>query len=169
MNCITHQGREAVGVCRECGNPICRECYDEFGGYCMHCAQKESKEIKKMVVKTLILAGIGILVAIIALVVSIQEGSYYSSSFLGNLLFFLASLVLYGCIPFGWLALNRITSQMFLFLPLVGWVIYFLIKLTLAMLIGWIVAIPKIIALNKSLRYALAVDKSIKEMRGYSA
>ena len=46
MNCITHQGREAVGVCRECGNPICRECYDEFGGYCMHCAQKESKEIK---------------------------------------------------------------------------------------------------------------------------
>jgi hypothetical protein len=36
----------------------------------------------------------------------------------------------------GWKTLNRITPAVFLFLPLLGWVVYFIIKLVLALLCG---------------------------------
>ncbi|MGX1753437.1 hypothetical protein [Sphingobacterium sp. NPDC055346] len=36
----------------------------------------------------------------------------------------------------GWKELNSFTSRFFLFLPIVGWVIYFFIKLSIAAMIG---------------------------------
>lgn len=41
---------------------------------------------------------------------------------------------------FGWKALNRITPNIFLWMPLMGWVIYFLIKFVLSIIIGMFVA-----------------------------
>nr|WP_321355578.1 hypothetical protein [uncultured Draconibacterium sp.] len=41
----------------------------------------------------------------------------------------------------GWKALGRVTPQIFLFLPILGWVIYFLIKVVLAMFVG-LIAFP---------------------------
>ena len=36
----------------------------------------------------------------------------------------------------GWKALNRITPNIFLFLPIIGWVVYFVIKIFLSSVIG---------------------------------
>lgn len=41
---------------------------------------------------------------------------------------------------FGWKALNRITPDIFLFMPLVGWVIYFVAKFILSIVVGMFVA-----------------------------
>ena len=49
-------------------------------------------------------------------------------------------IIAFGCTYFGWKALNRITPNIFLILPLGGWVIYFLIKGVLAFFIGYVIA-----------------------------
>lgn len=41
---------------------------------------------------------------------------------------------------FGWKALNKITPSIFLFLPLIGWVIYFVVKGLISVVIGMFVA-----------------------------
>lgn len=41
---------------------------------------------------------------------------------------------------FGWRALNKITPRYFLILPIIGWIIFFFVKLLLSMLIGSFVA-----------------------------
>lgn len=41
---------------------------------------------------------------------------------------------------FGWKALNRITPDMFLWMPLKGWIIYFTVKFILSIIIGMFVA-----------------------------
>lgn len=46
---------------------------------------------------------------------------------------------------FGWKALNKIQPNIFLFMPVVGWVIYFCIKGVLSVLVGIFVA-PFVIA-----------------------
>lgn len=58
---------------------------------------------------------------------------------------------------FGWQALNMITPQMFVWMPLKGWVIYFVVKFLLSIIVGMFVA-PFQIAKKVS----AAVQNSIK-------
>lgn len=54
---------------------------------------------------------------------------------------FLPALIVFACCAyFGWKALNFITPNIFLIMPLAGWAIYFLIKGIIAFFIGFIVA-----------------------------
>ena len=48
----------------------------------------------------------------------------------------LGALVGLVCAFFGWRALNRIQPAMFVWMPLVGWIIYFFVKLCLSILLG---------------------------------
>lgn len=41
-----------------------------------------------------------------------------------------------ACIPYGWRVLNMITPNIFLIMPFIGWVIYFIVKMTLAAMVG---------------------------------
>ncbi len=50
------------------------------------------------------------------------------------------AITLLLCAFFGWKALNKITPQIFLFMSIGGWAIYFLIKSLLSVLIGAFVA-----------------------------
>ena len=53
------------------------------------------------------------------------------------------------CVFFGWKFLNRITPSMFLWLSFTGWIVYFLVKLFLSVVVGVFVApfqIAKMIA-----------------------
>ena len=45
-------------------------------------------------------------------------------------------VVVLACAIPGWRFLNRITPDMFLFMSITGWVIYFVVKFALAVLIG---------------------------------
>ncbi|MCL2403144.1 MAG: hypothetical protein FWC86_02765 [Coriobacteriia bacterium] len=78
-----------------------------------------------------------IVLAVIALVIGLVIGVMMEAP--------LGSVIIFGlwaaCIPFGWKTLTKITPRMFLFLPLVGWFIYFALKFALACVVG-IVAMP---------------------------
>jgi hypothetical protein len=42
-------------------------------------------------------------------------------------------------IPWGWNTLSKVTSRIFLILPVMGWVLYIVYKIAGSMAIGWIV------------------------------
>lgn len=52
----------------------------------------------------------------------------------------IAGIAFLVCAFFGWKALNRITPDIFLFMSITGWIIYFLIKGLLSIFIGVFVA-----------------------------
>lgn len=76
--------------------------------------------------------------------------------------FFVALLVAYGVAgtPCGWRALSSMQPRMFLFLPIIGWLIYFGIKLFLSYWIGYI-AMPMQIV--KALRAARAAGHTLDQ------
>ncbi|MDO5671547.1 MAG: hypothetical protein Q4G30_01640 [Actinomycetaceae bacterium] len=72
---------------------------------------------------------------------------------------FLIALCFAG-IPAGWRSLTKITPDVFLFLPLIGWVIYFGVKAVLAVIVG-VVALP--IYAIKAFREISMVNKMLAE------
>lgn len=54
--------------------------------------------------------------------------------------FIIAIIDFVFCAYFGWKALNFITPNIFLVLPLAGWALYYLIKGILSFLIGFVIA-----------------------------
>ncbi len=52
----------------------------------------------------------------------------------------LLGIVLLGCGYFGWQSLNKITPKIFLWMPLAGWAIYFLVKGLLSIIVGAFIA-----------------------------
>lgn len=52
----------------------------------------------------------------------------------------IASILLLLLSYFGWKALDKITPNIFLFMPIIGWVIYFIVKFILAFFVGFFVA-----------------------------
>ena len=101
--------------------------------------QSEQNEQKNASVKNFLCspAGKGVLILIFYLVIfglfllcaSIFENAEYVA------LIFVAVFAY-----FGWKALNRITPDMFLFMPIAGWILYFAIKFFLAAFIGIFIA-----------------------------
>ena len=49
-------------------------------------------------------------------------------------------IIIIPCAYYGWQALNRIQPSMFLWMSFLGWIIYFVVKFTLAFFIGVFVA-----------------------------
>lgn len=64
-------------------------------------------------------------------------------------------------VPWGWGALNRVTPNIFLFLPFIGWIIYFAIKLAIATAIGEIILPYKIFMFIKNYRNAQQIQGQI--------
>ena len=122
MACFYHQNRETTAVCNTCGKALCTECGSHFQPpTCVHCATDYAENVKSEMKKSIIMSVVLMIVGVIV-----------TSNPLGFLL---------AGIPYGWSALNRITPAIFLWMPIVGWVIYFVIKLVIAYVIG-IVALP---------------------------
>ncbi len=71
-----------------------------------------------------------------------------SSNFFAALLI---GLIIAG-IPAGWRTLTKITPQVFLFLPIGGWVLYFLLKGLLSMFIGWTTLPFRVVKCIRALR-----------------
>ncbi|MGN0154843.1 MAG: B-box zinc finger protein [Lachnospiraceae bacterium] len=139
MKCYYHGDREAVAQCTECGKALCRECADIYSPVlCNECAGARNADNKMQLVKDSILC-VGMMIV----------GGWFYFSMVGgvgggNLLSALLVIILFGGVPFGWEALNKIQPGIFLIMPIIGWVIYFMIKLTLAFLIGWLFFVVRI-------------------------
>lgn len=132
MKCINHNKKDAVGYCGKCGAGLCKDCFNKYSNHlCDNCAKENNNEIKEEATANLVLT------IILSVAFAILGGIELSSS--GDLS--IIGIYVFAGIPWGWKALNRITPNIFLFMPLIGWIIYFVAKLLLSMAVG-IVAMP---------------------------
>lgn len=133
MKCANHPELDAVATCVDCGKGLCSDCSSAYEfPICENCNSGRVAGEKKELMKNIALT---ILFFII--------GGYFAVSSGGsvNIVAVIVIGYLFAGIPWGWSFLNKITPSIFLFLPLIGWVIYFFIKGILSFFIGFI-ALP---------------------------
>jgi len=155
MKCYNHTKKDAVAQCIDCGRGLCEECADRHGiVVCDLCASVRNASDKDSFKKTIIMGVVGLIVGLIL-------GVMMRMTF-GAILF--NGLAAAG-IAFGWQVLNRITPKIFIWMPLIGWLIYFVLKFGLALAIG-IFAMPYYIYKSiKGLKEAKIVDEYIESNR----
>lgn len=134
MKCVNHNNVDAVATCNTCGAGLCPTCASMYKpAVCTSCyddsVANRIGELKASLIKDGIFAVIALLVGLFLMWIG---GISYAESW-GFILFF-------AWIPFGWNFLNKITPNIFLILPMVGWVIYFVCKALLSMIVGIFVA-----------------------------
>lgn len=90
---------------------------------------------------------------VLGIIVGIVDGSISSGSPSELILTALVCGAIGGGVRYGWRALSFITPRVFIIMPIIGWVIYFLIKLVVSLFIAPFLFIIKtilnIIALAK--------------------
>lgn len=135
MNCYEHPTQPAVAQCPDCGKGLCAECASAYSlPICNSCNRKRINAEKSGIIKELLLTyGVGILLGVL-----FARWTNKGLSF--HLIYAIISYaipiyVFSGIVP-GWKTLTRITPSVFLFLPIIGWVLYFIIKLVLSLCLG---------------------------------
>jgi hypothetical protein len=129
MRCHEHPGSDVTATCRECGRGLCATCARAYNiPLCAGCARSMITGEKSDITRSL---AISLALAFVALV-------FTSGAPVGATIFAMYS---FAGIPWGWRVLTRITPNVFLVMPLVGWLFYFAVKLTLANWVG-MVALP---------------------------
>lgn len=159
MRCYYHPDREIVATCTECGKGLCKECASKWDPIlCEDCARERIAD-KRVALRRSISAGIVItaLGLVVGIVGAISEGN------LGYVLGGIAYGYMLGGIPNGWKVLNKIQPNMFLFLPLIGWVIYFLIKFSLAYFVGLVAFPVNIYRYWKGKKEADALEENLRQ------
>ena len=132
----------SLNRCTRCGRQLTVEEDQAFNPpTCMNCAREHVSTVKSEMIKNIVISVVLMIVGIV--VIRNPLGILLAGS------------------PFGWLALNRITSAMFFWMSWVGWLIYFAIKLVVSYFIGlvalpiklfqWISEIVKVKNLEKSI------------------
>lgn len=155
MNCYNHPSIVAVAQCSDCGKGLCPQCASAYSiPICKPCNKLRIKNERSRIIKEMAITFIfgAILTFIFYKFLSrpvIEGGTKVSFNALNYIVLFYISAGLIA----GWQTLNRITPRMFLFLPLIGWLIYFAIKLFLSFWVGLvmlpIITIRNIIRLTK--------------------
>lgn len=137
MYCYRHPDRPAVALCQDCGRALCHECESFFqANICPECnlrrIRAEKSEIYKEAMISLLAGCVGYAL------LSAMGLSEVLDSEKGTTAVFFSVLVFYSffSIPSGWRILSGITPRVVLIMPILGWVLYFLFKLSLASAIG---------------------------------
>jgi len=132
MNCFYHPDTVSVAACVDCGKGLCQECAGRYSmPICNECNERRSKDEKQAIFKQYIPSALFFIAGLIFGLKVIHQDIYSSISF-----GYLTAGVFWG-----WKVISFIQPKMFLFMPIVGWGFYFLIKYILSMLVG-IVAMP---------------------------
>ena len=139
MNCNKHPNDIAVSQCRDCGKGLCFECTDKFSfPVCQGCFSIRKKTDRR---NALVEIGftflIGLPIGFLLGALTFDAGNVDKSLWTSPYFMMYMSI---GLVP-GWKTLNRVTPQVFLFLPIIGWVLYFLLKGVLSLFVG-LVALP---------------------------
>ena len=146
MECSVHPERAGAGFCSVCNRVLCEECVNKHHPPCCpSCLNTWAQEVKNNTFKKI---GVSVLFFAVALVMLATNGD--GTPFILTVL----SALYIACIPFGWRFLNSITPDIFLFLPLIGWVIYFMVKFFLASLLGVFIAPVQIYKMIKEYQHA---------------
>jgi hypothetical protein len=141
MNCFYHSGQMAVAQCPDCGKGLCSACASLFSQpICKSCFNKRIKSTRSIIIKELLVTfGFGLAAILFVMknhtaVVGFEPLHHPQFDFVVYFMFFYAA----SGIVSGWKTLTAITPQVFLFLPLLGWLFYFLIKFVLAFFVGFV-------------------------------
>lgn len=133
MKCYKHNEREIVVQCHGCGKGLCHECSTRFNVIlCQDCLLASNESYKKTLIRNFVLMAI---LFYFGFTWILPDGGFWGALFFGYLM---------ASVPWGWMLLNRITPDIFLILPLIGWVIYFFMKVFLSGMIGFFMAPYKI-------------------------
>ena len=130
MNCYSHPGEVAVASCIDCGKGLCRKCADLYQmPICNECNLKRVRNDKGNIIRVYLPS---ILLFVTGLGIGIYNGSLNMGFMLGYI---------FAGTPWGWKIVTFIQPRVFLFLPLLGWIFYFMIKLAFAVFVG-LIALP---------------------------
>jgi uncharacterized protein (DUF983 family) len=142
MNCFYHPDRPAVAQCSACGKGLCSFCAPQFSPpTCTACFNGRIKYARSGVTRELlVMYGFGTILTFFLMKSDIEElrriWEHSNVPILYIAVITIFMLYITSGIVAGWKALTSVTPQIFLFLPLLGWVFYFLIKLILAFFVG---------------------------------
>jgi len=174
MNCFYHPETPSVATCIDCGKGLCISCTSNHTKpICKQCnSSRRSNEIKSIRKDFIQVFLGGILITYvyhsIYLHYILKSKTELTSEPKVLGLYLLVLVVNYyysiGTI-IGWKTLNRLTPRIFLFLPLIGWLIYFAIKLYASMFVGLVwtpVWLYKKIKRLKKVKQSVLPDMIIK-------
>lgn len=138
MNCFNHPPQIAVAQCVDCRKGLCSNCATSYSmPICIPCNTNRIKGERSRIIRELLVTYIlGALLTFLfvkLLSTPVKEGG---TTVPFNTLSYVIIFYISAGLVAGWQTLNRITPRMFLFLPLIGWVIYFVLKLFLAYWVG---------------------------------
>lgn len=138
MNCYNHPLQTAVSQCSDCGKGLCHECATIYSvPICNTCNKKRISNERVQIIKELLITFIfGAGLAYLLGEKLFFQG--HSFSLKTTILYYVIYIYAFAGIISGWKTLTRITPRMFLVLPIIGWVLYFAVKLFLSFWLGLI-------------------------------
>lgn len=120
---------------------LCKECAEKYEPIvCEKCAlqvqQDEQKSLRGRFIYICIAFGLFTVIGVVSFLMS-----FVTLDFAAGVQGLLGGIFLgweFAGIPSGWRAISKIKLDMFLVLPIVGWVLYYAFKVMLAALVGFI-------------------------------
>jgi membrane protease YdiL (CAAX protease family) len=140
MNCFNHHELIAVGVCQDCQKGLCSACASKYSiPICSRCSRTRKESEKRKIYKELFFTfGLSMIATFFIMLNFINSRDpELQKGTLGQILMALVLIYSFSGIVAGWKTLSGITSKVFLFLPIIGWLIYFFLKLLLSTMIGF--------------------------------
>lgn len=129
MKCCNHFDRDSVSRCLDCGRGLCDECTNFYSmPICEHCNLMRANAVQSDILKNLFIMAV---LFVFGFYLVYSDGKTIIEGLM-------TGYVLAG-IPWGWSVLTMITPRVFLFMSVVGWLIYFVVKFSIAAFIGWII------------------------------
>lgn len=137
MNCFNHHELNAVAQCQDCNKGLCNDCAKQYSiCICSTCNSARGGSEKNRIMKELFWTfGLGLGLTFMVSKGLMGQMPFENNSIQTTLMIFMMFYMYSGLVA-GWYTLNRITPQVFLFLPLIGWVIYFVVKMMIAIWVG---------------------------------
>lgn len=152
MNCFNHTDQPAVAQCQNCGKFLCKECATKYSPsiFCDECASairqeqqayEEEKEVSEQK-----LFKLAVTFFVLNFVVYFIQYLFSGRLNIATLLLLLISSFLWAGVPYGWVKVSQLRNSLnfILVLPIVGWVIYFGIRVSISYCIGWFFLIKKL-------------------------
>lgn len=140
MNCYNHPSEAAVAQCFDCGKGLCSQCATTYSlPICNSCNKSRISNERSRIIKELlvIFIGGGILTFLFVKLLSMPVGKNNYTVPFDTVAYIILYYICAGIIA-GWRTLTKITPRMFLVLPIIGWLIYFALKLFLSYWVGLI-------------------------------
>ncbi len=141
LNCMFHDDKAAVAQCVVCGVGLCKECAEKYEPIvCERCASQvqknEQKNLRGLFIYVCIAFGLFTVIGVVSFLMA-----FVTLDFAAGIQGLLGGIFLgweIAGLPSGWRAVSKIKLDIFLVLPILGWVMLYAFKVLLAAFVGFI-------------------------------